>query len=300
MRDGDDVFAGDAQRELAVVGAGGRAELRLPGVGERGAGARDEGDDFLARATGGLEADESAVVDFCALVDHDHAFAEFLDVGHVVAREENRHAILAVVVAEELANGTLRNDVETDGRFVEKEDARAVQERGDELHFHALAEGEFAHHDVEFGADGEEVDEFVERGFELRLGDAVDRAEEIEGLDGGEVPPELVFLAEHEGKETAVGVFAFGRIEAGDAGGAARRVDEAREHFEGGGLAGAVGSEEADEFPFCDGERDVFGGGGFFECAIEQTLHAAPEAREFFVGAEDAGEVADFDHRGAE
>ena len=300
LRDGDDVFAGDAQGELTVVGAGGGAELRLPGVWKRRAGAGDEGDDFFARAAGGFEAGQRAVVDFCALVDHDDTFTKFLDVGHVVAREENGDAILAVVVAEKLADGALGHDVETDGRFVEKEDARAVEERSDEFHFHPLAEGKLAHHHVEFGADGEKVDEFVEGGFELSFRNAVDGAEEIEGLDGGEIPPELVLLTEDEGEEAAIGVFAFGGIEAGDAGGAARGVDEAREHFERCRLTGAVGAEEADEFALGDGEGDILGGGGFLELAFEQTFHAAPEAGDLFVGAEDAGEVADFDHRGAE
>ena len=60
-----------------------------------------------------------------------------------------------------------------------------MEKSGDQLHFHAFAEGEFADHDVEFFPDAEEIDEFVERGFELIGRDTVDGAEEIEGFDRG-------------------------------------------------------------------------------------------------------------------
>eukprot|EP01035_Chromulina_nebulosa_P005668 gene5668-7692_t len=136
LRDGHDVFTWHAEGEFAVVRARRRAEARLPRVGEGDGVAGEEGDDFFARTAGVLEAVEGAVVDLGAFVDHDHAFAEFLDVGHVVAREENRDAMFAVILAEELADGALRDDVEADGGFVEEEDARAVEERGDELHLH--------------------------------------------------------------------------------------------------------------------------------------------------------------------
>jgi hypothetical protein len=89
-----------------------------------------------------------------------------------------------------------------------------VEQGGDELHLHALAEGELADHDVELFADVEEVDELVEGGLELVLRQAVDGAEEMERLAGGQIPPELVLLAEHEGEEAAVGVLALRGVEA--------------------------------------------------------------------------------------
>lgn len=39
-------------------------------------------------------------------------------------------------------------------------------------------------------------------------------------------------------------------------------------------------------------------GAGFLKLAMEQPLHAAPEAGLFFVSAEDAGEIFNFDHKG--
>ena len=203
----------------------------------------------------------------------------------------------AVVVAQERAQGLLRNDVEADGGLVEKQHPRAVEQRGDELHLHALAEREFADHDVELVADVEQRDQFVERGLPLVAGQAVDVPQEQEGLAGGQVPPQLVLLAEDKGEEAAVGVFALGGIETRDARPAGGGVDEAGQHLECGRFAGAVGAEEADELALGDREADLVGGAHLLELAPEQTPHAAPEAGSLLVGAEDAGEMVNFNHR---
>ena len=196
LEDGDDGAGGDVDAQRAVLigleGAGRRAP-RLGPACLRGA----EADDALA-ALGGVESVDGAVVDLAALVDDDHAFAELLDVRHVVAGQEDRDLVAPVVIGEEAAHGPLADDIEADGGLVEEEHARAVEEGGDKLHLHALTEGEFAHHRAELVADLEQLDEFIEGGLALRLGQAVDVPQQMEGLDGGEVPPQLILLAEDD------------------------------------------------------------------------------------------------------
>src|SRR5208283_861478 len=72
---------------------------------------------------------------------------------------------------------------------------------------------------------------------------------------------------------------------------------EAREHLERGRLARAVGPQEPHELALAYRERDVVRGRGLVVCPVEQALHAAPEAWQLPVGAEDPREVFDFDHR---
>ena len=67
-------------------------------------------------------------------------------------------------------------------------------------------------------------------------------------------------------------------VMAGDAGGAAAGREVAGEHAHGGGFAGAVGSEKADDFAFSDAEGNVVHGG-----AADESFR----------------EVADFDHGSA-
>ena len=63
-------------------------------------------------------------------------------------------------------------------------------------------------------------------------------------------------------------------------------------------LPAPFGPEEADELALGDREADVLRRRGLLELAVEQALHAAPEAGLLLVGAEDPGQVLDFDHGG--
>ena len=88
----------------------------------------------------------------------------------------------SVVVAQEVTDRLLRHDVQTDRRLVEEQHARPVQQRRDQLHFHPLAQGKLAYHDVELRPDIQERDQFVQGAFEGVRGNGVDRAQEVEGL----------------------------------------------------------------------------------------------------------------------
>src|SRR5262249_34995880 len=59
-----------------------------------------------------LETGDRAVVDDPAVVDHDHAAAEPLDVAHVVGRQDHGRAAGAVQLLDEPAYALLRQDVE--------------------------------------------------------------------------------------------------------------------------------------------------------------------------------------------
>ena len=85
--------------------------------------------------------------------------AEPLDVGEVVGGEQHGGALLAVHLDEELAHRLLADHVEPDGRLVEEQDRRVVEQRGGELAAHALAERQLAHGRVEQRAEVEPVGE---------------------------------------------------------------------------------------------------------------------------------------------
>ena len=55
-----------------------------------------------------------------------------------------------------------------------------------------------------------------------------------------------------------------------------------------------------DELAFLDRKRHIVRGARFLELAVHESLHPTPEAGDFLVSAEDAGEVRDFDHRVAD
>ena len=68
---------------------------------------------------------------------------------------------------------------------------------GDQFHFHAFAERKFADADVELVLDGEQFGHFGDGALEAVARDAVDFGVQFERFARGQVPPKLVFLAEH-------------------------------------------------------------------------------------------------------
>src|SRR5262249_53853514 len=78
---------------------------------------------------------------------------------------------------------------------------------------------------------------------------------------------------------------------------AARRVNEAREHLEGGRLAGAVGAEEANHLARLDGKTDVLDGVDFLVVATEQARQGAAKAGGFLKDTIGFGQAPGFDDR---
>ena len=93
-------------------------------------------------------------------------------------------------------------------------------------------------------------------------------------------------------------VLPFPRYEPKDGGPAAGRVKQAREHFERGGLAGAVGAEKPDQLAFLHGKADFPGRGRFLVLAVRKALKRAEKTRLLLIGAVDLGQLLDFDGGG--
>src|SRR5262249_34833934 len=65
---------------------------------------------------------ERTVVQQCAVVDDQQPRAQLLHIGHVVGGQQHRHAVLAIDIAQEVADTVLGYHVEADRRFVEIQD----------------------------------------------------------------------------------------------------------------------------------------------------------------------------------
>ena len=182
-----------------------------------------------------------------------------------------------VVLRDERADPFLHRDVEAQGRLVEEEDGRAVEERPDDLHLHPLSEGQVTDRLVDEGAQVEQVDELVARAAELVARKAVDGADQVERVECRQVPLELVAVAHDHRDPAQKRRLAARRHVPQDAGLAGGRVKEAREHLEGGRLAGAVGAEEADDLARLDVERDAVDGMDVARLAPDEAAHGVPQ-----------------------
>ena len=89
-----------------------------------------------------LQVRDASVPDQRAVVDHEQPLAQPLDVAEVVRRQDDRDAVLAVDLDQEVADPLLRDDVEADRRLVEEQQLGAVEHRRRQFAADALAERE--------------------------------------------------------------------------------------------------------------------------------------------------------------
>jgi hypothetical protein len=208
--------------------------------------------------------------------------------------------VLLAVLEDEVADRTLRAQIEADRGLVEEDDARRVEQRRDELHLHAPAEGEAAQLDVELLFDVENGGEVVEGRLVGLVGDAVDLLEKQESVGGGEVPPELRFLAHDEGDLAPEAVVALpGRV-AEHARLAPAGVDDPGQHLHERRLARPVRTDQPDDLALLDGEGDLFHGLFLDLLPPEERLQGAEQAGRLRVHGEGLGELGDFDHPAGE
>ena len=89
--------------------------------------------------------DQRAVVHDFARRNHHHAATQCGDVFHVMAGEQNRDLPHLLIVPQESLNVVLGDHIEPDGRFIEKQHFRRVEQGGNQFHFHPLAQRKFPH-----------------------------------------------------------------------------------------------------------------------------------------------------------
>src|SRR5271154_6042546 len=93
-----------------------------------------------------------------------------------------------------------------------------MQQGGDQLHLHALAQGQLAHRLTSQLLDAEHLGELAEGALERFRRERVDLAVQLKTVSRRQVPPELILLPHDERETTAKGVGPFPGAEAKDAG----------------------------------------------------------------------------------
>ena len=131
-----------------------------------------------------------------------------------------------------------------------------MEQRAHDLHLHALSEGKLAHRLADEIAHVEELDQLVADLHEILAMHAIDGSVELEGVERREVPLQLVAIAHHQRDASEKLFLALRRHVPEHVSLARAGVEQAREHLQGGRLAGAVRAEEADDLAGLDVEGD--------------------------------------------
>jgi len=126
----------------------------------------------------------------------------------------------------------------------------------------------------------------------VALRHVVNFAQELEGLDHGDVPPKLRALAEDDADGLHVLAALLPGHETIGTDFTAGGHENAGEHFDGGGFAGAVGADVADHFAGLDVEGDAVHGVHRLVIAFYQIADRAPHAFTALERAEMLGEIA--------
>ncbi|MNJ57706.1 hypothetical protein D3C77_533070 [compost metagenome] len=132
---------------------------------------------------------QAAVVNDPPVIQHDDAGAEGLDILQIMRRQQNRRAMLAVHIFQEVANFRLHHDIEPDRRLVEEQDRRIMQQRGDQLAAHALTQAELAHRTVQQILQIQALDELVQPLLEILLGYTIHLPQQLKRFDDADIPP---------------------------------------------------------------------------------------------------------------
>ncbi len=203
-----------------------------------------------------LELVDAAVERDAPLLDEDQPPAEPLHVTEVVCREQHGGAFAAVHLRDERSDALLCEHVDPDGRLVEVEDTRAIQDRGGEIAAHPLSEAQLTHGRLQQLAQLERLDDAIELAPIVGVGHAIEALDELERLDERQVPPQGGPLAEDDADVQRIANAIAPRHEAVDDDLAARRDEDPGQHLDGRGLAGAVPADIADELALRDVEAD--------------------------------------------
>ncbi len=210
--------------------------------------------------------------------------------------EQNGHAARPIELLEELAHAVLGDHVQTDGRLVQVQHLRIVQQGCRQIATHALAERELPHRCIQELVQPEQLAKEPEIGPVASLRNAVDVAEQIERIPQRQVPPQLGALAEHDADPLRYSRATAMRGEAEYLRPTGARDQDAGQHLDGRRLAGAIRSKTGDHLAGLNGERHAGDGVDLAQVRPDQRpdrpQHAGRAARH----AERPGEVFTSNH----
>jgi hypothetical protein len=145
--------------------------------------------------------------------------------------------------------------VQADGGLVQEQDVGLVQQGRSDLGTHALPQGQLAHGLVEQPLQIQQGHQLVARARKAQGIDAVQVAQQVEAIAHGQVPPQLRALPEDHADAGHMALAVGERIAPVHLHATAVGPQDARQDLDGGGLARAIGADEAQQLAALQRER---------------------------------------------
>jgi hypothetical protein len=159
---------------------------------------------------------------------------------------------LAVIEAQEFPHLLLAGHVQADGRLIQEEHPRAVQQRGDQFHLHPFAQRELAHHHVQLVGHVQQFRQAADDPVELSPLDPVDRPVQFQRLRAGRSHQSAFFCPISSANCRFISSLRSQGVNPEHGRLPARRIQQPGEHFQNRRFPRAVRPQEADEFPLLD------------------------------------------------
>src|SRR4029077_11689404 len=167
-----------------------------------------------------------------------------------------------------------------------------MEHRRGDFASHPLAERELADRLIEQPLEEHQIHHRVPGPPIIRVGNIVDVAQQVESVGDRQIPPELSALAEDHPDPRDVTDSIAPRREPVHFASARQWLQDARENLDGGGFAGAVRSDEAEQLAAFEREADSLERLDDSIAALEQSLDAAPGAGRAFGNAIGFGQIS--------
>ena len=163
--------------------------------------------------------------------------------------QQHGGSLLPVELTHKSAHVKLGYRVQPDGRLVQEQQLRPVNQRRRQITAHPLPQRELPHRCAEQGADVHRLSEPCAGLLVIHPFQVIQIAQQIEAVLHRQIPPELRALAEHHADIPRVGDSLFPRHEAQTARLSRCRRQNAGQALDGGGFTCAVRPDVPHKFP---------------------------------------------------
>src|SRR5579885_2281731 len=239
---------------------------------------------------------QPTIVELTSVVDNQQAWAERLYIIHIMSRNQNSCAALSVDMQQKFANTRLGYHIQADGRLIQVEQLWIMQQGRREIAAHTLAKRKLAHRRINKLI---QIEQFAQTGQVSSMTlcwYAIEITQEAQGIDQGQIPPELSTLAKDyadvRGHLTAL----VQRIEASHTHLTGAGHENAGQHFHRGAFACPVGTNQPDNFARLDQQREVPHSLYHSHLRINDTTRSTEKARAASGYAKGFAQAAGLDH----
>ena len=210
-----------------------------------------------------------------SVVDNDNSFAELLNVPYIMTGQKDGGVEFLIHLSDQRADILLHHGVQTNGRFIQKQDAGPADQGSHNFTANSLTQRQTSHGCIDKGIQIEDICQFPDAAFRLFIRQIINGAEKAEIIIRCQVSPKLFLLAEYSA-DFAGKRFSFsGRIHAQHFRSASIGIQNSGQHLDSSAFARSVGTDESKCFSLFHAEGNPAYRRDFLNLRMEDGPHTS-------------------------